>query len=104
MVLSKVLRRCRKSRVQIAGEVSAMTGVSVTKGMLDDWCREGKIRLRFPLSLVWAICEITDNDELALVAMRDSLREYAELGKALHPFLKKWAEGRQRTVQTRRKK
>jgi hypothetical protein len=92
-VLAEVLRGCRgKKRVVIAEELSARVGVKVTEGMLNDFCGTTKTNLRFPLSWARAICEITGNDKLAFEAMRDELRESAELGTVVRRLLQGWAE------------
>jgi hypothetical protein len=112
MALARVLRKHRGKRADIARELTKRTGVLVTESMLNDWCSETKA-VRFPLSLARAICEITRSDEMAYLAMRDDLRERAEIGTALRPVLKRWAEQqqskprpepRQRKAQRERKK
>ncbi|MGH9350874.1 MAG: hypothetical protein ACRD2G_01725 [Terriglobia bacterium] len=67
-------------RAEIAEQLTKRAGFKVSVHMLNDWCTPSKPGLRFPLSLARAICEITDSDELSFTAMRDSLREQAELG------------------------
>jgi hypothetical protein len=99
-VLAEVLRAaaagrpgCRgKKRIVIAEELSARVGVKVTESMLNDLCGTTKTNLRFPLSWARAICEITGNDKLAFEAMRDELRESAELGTVVRQLLQRWAE------------
>lgn len=64
----------------MALELKKLTGLPVTKRMLDDWCSPSRKGLRFPLSLARAVCQVTETDDLAFAAMRENLRERAELG------------------------
>lgn len=79
-ILARILRDCPKERAVIAEDLSALTGRRVTESMLNDLCAISKKSLRVPLSWARAIGEVTGNDDLAFVAMRDSLRQRAELG------------------------
>lgn len=69
-----------RDRKQMALELKKLTGLPVTKRMLDDWCSPSRKGLRFPLSLARAVCQVTETDDLAFAAMRENLRERAELG------------------------
>ncbi|HXJ94871.1 MAG TPA: hypothetical protein VMT20_18665 [Terriglobia bacterium] len=77
-LIARVLKQSRKSRIQIAEQLSALTGLPVTVNMLNDWCT--KKRLRFPLSLAAAFCEVTGTNDLLLAAMGDQLRRRVILG------------------------
>jgi hypothetical protein len=94
IALARVLRKHRGKRAYVARELTKRTGVLVTESMLNDWCSETK-SVRFPLSLVRALCEITGSDEMAYLGMRDDLRERAEIGAVLRPLLKRWVEQQQ---------
>jgi hypothetical protein len=72
-----------RDRKQIAVELKKLTGLPVTKRMLDDWCSPSRKGLRFPLSLARAVCQVTETDDLAFAAMRENLRERSELGGRL---------------------
>ena len=77
-VFAHALRR--HDRYRVAEHLSAMTGLKITERMVNDWCSPSRKTLRIPLSIVRAVCEITEDDALALLAMRANLRERAELG------------------------
>ncbi len=98
------LKHCKRRRESIAQELSELVGETVTLSMLNEICRESNNRVRFPLSWARALCEITGDDGLAFAAMPDRLREDAEIGRALRPYLKKWAERRGRKRRGKRAK
>src|SRR5487761_366765 len=79
-LMARVLKGCKKSRKQVADELTALTRLKVSERMLNDWCSPSRRGLRIPLSLVRAFCEVTESDDLAFMAMSDDLRERAELG------------------------
>jgi hypothetical protein len=91
-VLARVIGKCGVPASEVARRVEASTGLKASARMITDWCRPSREGLRFPLSLARAIFEITGTDDLAFLAMSDDLRERAEIGTALRPVLKKWAE------------
>ncbi|HEV2499277.1 MAG TPA: hypothetical protein VGY31_06845 [Terriglobia bacterium] len=101
-IVRRVLKAHRGRRDEIAARLTEWIGSRVSVNMLNDWCTPTKPGLRFPLSLVRALCEITGNDDLAFAAMTDDLRERAEIGTALRPLLRKWAEQQRRREQEQR--
>jgi hypothetical protein len=65
--LSEALKRTEKSRYQVAAEMSELTGLEITKSMLDTWTAESKQLWRFPFEYAAAFevaCETTCLQEL----------------------------------------
>lgn len=62
--IKKAIRASGKSRQQIASELAARLGRSVTVRMLDDFTAPSKERSRFPASWIAAFCDITSNRAL----------------------------------------
>jgi hypothetical protein len=79
--ISEALRRSPKSRVQIADELSARLGRRITRHMIDDFTSECKKQARFPLAFSAALCEILDDDSIAVLALRPRARKLLELAK-----------------------
>lgn len=80
-VLSRMVRRCPKSRVQIAEEMSALAGRPVTKFMLDSYTSEAHEGARFPACLVPIVCQVCGSDDLARLLLGDRLRELLDIGE-----------------------
>ncbi len=84
-LLKKVMAGCRKSREQIAEELTARLRrkIAITKDMLDDMvgCSEGKARAKFPAAWVAAFCEITANDELQRLLLSPRQNALLALGE-----------------------
>jgi hypothetical protein len=70
-LVGKALHSCRKRlrREQVAEQLTKAADFCVTRGMLDDWASPSKKGLRFPASLIKPLCEITDNNDLALAVL-----------------------------------
>jgi len=64
-LIGEILHQSIKKRKTIAEELSELTGVRVTEGMLNDWLAPSKPAARFPASLIKALCELTGDDRLA---------------------------------------
>lgn len=66
-VLSDALKKSPKSRYQVAGEMSELTGQEISKAMLDAWTAESKTPWRFPFEYAAAFesaCATTALQEL----------------------------------------
>ena len=61
--LSRAIKGCPKSRYQVAGEMSELLGVEVSRHMLDAWTAESKELHRFPAEFVPAFCIVTGCNE-----------------------------------------
>jgi len=62
-ILSDCIKRCPLSRWEIAGRMSMLLGVEVTKYMLDTWTAESKGYHRFPAEYLPAFCEAVGSRE-----------------------------------------
>ena len=62
-VISEALKRCPRSRWEVAGRMSELTGQEITKSMLDSWTAESKEGHRFPAIFLPAFCEATGCSE-----------------------------------------
>jgi hypothetical protein len=60
-MITAVLRLSRKSREQVAEQMSALLGTTVTKRALDSYTSEAADQNRFPLEYVRAFCVATEH-------------------------------------------
>jgi hypothetical protein len=79
--MTATIRACRKSREEIAEELSARTGQRVTVAMLNDYSAESKKPARFPACFLQAFSEIVGSDALQLFVLSDRQRHLLELGE-----------------------
>lgn len=63
-IVSKALSTCQKSRWHIAADISEMTGIEITKAMLDAYTAESKREHRFPAFIIPAFCIAIGNFDL----------------------------------------
>jgi hypothetical protein len=59
--LNDALKQSLLSRHQVAGEMSHLLGVEVTKTTIDSWTAESKDGHRIPAEYIPAFCKATDN-------------------------------------------
>ncbi|GAB7082325.1 hypothetical protein [Megalodesulfovibrio paquesii] len=59
--LTEALAGCALSREEVAAELTRLTGEAVSVHHLHNWCSEAKREWRFPLELVTAFCQITQD-------------------------------------------
>lgn len=62
-VVSACLKACPLSRYQVAARMSELTGLDVTKTMLDSWTAESKEQHRFPAVWLPAFCTAVGSSE-----------------------------------------
>jgi hypothetical protein len=55
--ISEAIKKCPRSRWEIAGRMSELTGHDITKTMLDSWTSEAHEQHRFPAIFVPAFCD-----------------------------------------------
>lgn len=55
--ISEALKRCPRSRWEVAGRMSELTGTDISKSMLDSYTSEAKENHRFPAIFLPAFCE-----------------------------------------------
>ena len=72
--INSALKKCRLSRWEVAGKMSHLLGVEISKFMLDAWTAESKVEHRFPAEYLPAFCAVTgDNGPLSLLAEKAGL-------------------------------
>lgn len=104
--ISEALKRCPRSRWEVAGRMSELTGQEITKSMLDSWTAESKEQHRFPAIFLPAFCEAAGCGEPLKLLGRmvgvfvlpgpDALR--AEIRKLEEEIERKQTEKRKRMV------
>lgn len=80
-LLAKVIRRCAKSREQIADEMSNLVGRQITVAMLNGYTAPSKEPARFPAAFVCAFCEATGDDRLQRLVLGPRLSKLLEFGE-----------------------
>ena len=80
---TEMIRRCGKSRRQIAEEMSALVGpeIEITEHMLNSYTAESKRGARFPAAFVPAFCEVTGDDELQRLMLGPRLKKLLEIAE-----------------------
>ena len=78
-VLNSALKLSPLSRHQVAGEMSHLLGVEVTKTTIDSWTAESKEGNRIPAEYVPAFCKATD-DYTALMIMEEASGRFSMPG------------------------
>jgi hypothetical protein len=61
--LTRALKSCPNSRETVAGQMSDLLGVTITKAQLDAWTSEAKTGHRFPAEYLPAFCMATGDPE-----------------------------------------
>ncbi len=104
LALVEAIRQCPLSRHQIAGEMSHLLGVEVTKSTIDTWTAESKDRHRIPAEYLPAFCRATGNREpIRLLAERGDM--FAMPGpEALRAEIQRLAEDESRARAEKRKR
>lgn len=64
-IISESLKQSPMSRYEIAGQMSDILGVEISKSQLDAWSAESKENHRFPLVYSGAFCRATQDNSLA---------------------------------------
>lgn len=60
-LLSEILKRCHRSRYEVAARMSELLGAEVSKYQLDSWTAESRNDWRFPLEYAAAFEAATDS-------------------------------------------
>ena len=68
-MLSDALKKCPLSREVVAGKMSELMGMEITKSQLDSWTAESKENHRFPFAYAPAFCEATGNVDIFRVSV-----------------------------------
>ncbi len=69
LMLSDALKKCPLSREVVAGKMSELLGMEITKSQLDSWTAESKENHRFPFVYAAAFCEATGNVDIFRVTV-----------------------------------
>ena len=77
--LNSALKLSPLSRHQVAGEMSHLLGVEVTKTIIDSWTAESKEGYRIPAEYIPAFCKTT-NDYTALMIMEEASGRFSMPG------------------------
>jgi hypothetical protein len=87
-ILSDCIRKCSKSREQIADEMSHICGQEITLRMMNRYTATSE-HMRFPAAFVPAFCEATRDDTLRRFIIGGEMRELLELGETAARMLKR---------------
>lgn len=68
-LISDAIKNSPLSRDLIAGKMSELLGVEISKSQLDSWSAESKENHRFPFAYSAAFCEATANIEILLLVV-----------------------------------
>ncbi len=81
-VVAAALKQCvrRKAREQVAAELRQLTGLNVTKRMLDDWASPSKLHLRVPAILIAPLGRVTGTPNLEMAVIGPGLRALVNEG------------------------
>lgn len=74
--LNDAIKNCPLSRHQIAGEMSHLLGVEITKTQIDSWTAESKAGNRIPAEYIPAFCRATNSME-PLAALNEAAGIFA---------------------------
>lgn len=104
LALVQAIRNSGKSRHIIAGEMSHLLGLEITKTTIDTWTAESKERHRIPAEYLPAFCQVTgDREPIRLLAETGGM--FAMPGpEALRAEIQKLAEQESQVRAERRKR
>ncbi len=90
--LNRAIKECSLSRHQIAGEMSHLLGVEITKAVIDAWTAESKDNYRIPAEYLPAFCRATgSNDPIEI--LNDTVGMFSMPGPdALRSEIQRWKE------------
>ncbi len=90
--LNQAIKECGLSRAQIAGEMSHLLGVDVTKSVIDSWTAESKDNYRIPAEYLPTFCRVTDCNT-PIEILNDIAGMFSMPGPdALRSEIQKWSE------------
>jgi len=79
-LVKDLMKQSKKSRANIADEMSQRARRGISKRMIDDWVSP-KTRARFPAALIEIFCEVIGNDALQRHVMSPRLLELVQTGE-----------------------
>ena len=98
-LLSAALKSCPLSREEVAGKMSELLGVTITKEQLDSWTAESKDRHRFPYVYGAAFCSATGDRSIVRILAELVGGYFIESEDAIRLELGKIEEQKQRLDQ-----
>ena len=102
--LNRSIKDCGLSRAQIAGEMSHLLGVDVTKSQIDAWTAESKDQYRVPAEYLPAFCRVTESNE-SIEVITDAAGMFSMPGAdALRSEIQKFTEMESRARAEKRKR
>ncbi|MBZ5697903.1 MAG: hypothetical protein LAN18_05090 [Acidobacteriia bacterium] len=101
-LITILIRKCPKSRAQIAEELTALTGQRVTAQSLYGFTSFANKQTRFPAEFVEPFCQIVGNDELQRHLLSARLVDLLALGEVAHSTLSEATERALRAGKRRR--
>lgn len=102
--LCEAIKQSPLSRHQIAGEMSHLLGVEITKTMIDSWTAESKVLNRIPGEYVPAFCKVTESRG-PLSIINEAAGSFVLPGPdALRSEIQKWAEREKKARAEKRKR
>ena len=103
LAINQALKESSLSRHQVAGEMSHLLGISITKWMIDAWTAESKNSHRIPAEYVPAFCEVT-KFRLPLSILNEAAGIFALPGPdALRSEIQQWDE-KEKTARAEKRK
>jgi len=90
--INKAIKNSGLSRPQIAGEMSHLLGVDVTKTIIDAWTAESKEGYRIPAEYLPAFCRVTECNT-PIEILNETAGMFSMPGPdALRSEIQKWSE------------
>lgn len=90
--LNRAIKDCGLSRAQIAGEMSHLLGVDVTKTVIDAWTAESKDNYRIPAEYLPAFCRVTESNK-PIEIINEAAGMFSLPGPdALRSEIQRWSE------------
>ena len=102
--LNKTIKQFDGSRFEIAGTMSHLVGVEITKTMIDSWTAESKTVNRIPAEYIPAFCEATNN-HLPLTIINEAAGNFSLPGPdAIRSEIQRFAEQEKKARAEKRKR
>ena len=87
VLLAETIKTCPKKRQQVAEELSALVGRSISEAMLNSYTADSKEAHRFPAAWIPAFCVVTGDSRLIeIIASRCGMTLVSERGLRLIEF------------------
>lgn len=86
--VAQALKNCsrQKTREQVARELSDVTGLTITKRMVNDWASPSKTHPRLPAILIEPLAHVTGTQTLERAVIGPNLSKLIDLGARVNEF------------------